>query len=71
MKKTIFFGIKRTARLYKAANYEISKTRKYKKDIGRIENMEYDAAETAISAGMEKNLDCYKCPPCKTAKLDM
>ena len=25
------------------ANYEISKTRKYKNDIGRIENMEYDA----------------------------
>lgn len=27
----------------KPANYEISKTRKYKNDIGRIENMEYDA----------------------------
>ena len=26
----------------KPANYEISKTRKYKKDIGKIENMEYD-----------------------------
>ena len=23
-------------------NYEISKTRKYKKDIGKMENMEYD-----------------------------
>lgn len=27
----------------KPANYEISKTRKYKNDIGRIENMDYDA----------------------------
>lgn len=27
----------------KPANYEISKTRRYKKDIGKIENMEYDA----------------------------
>lgn len=26
----------------KPANYEISKTRKYKKDIGKIDNMEYD-----------------------------
>ena len=34
----------------KPANYEISKTRKYKNDIGKIENMEYDA-ET----------DCYTC----------
>ena len=28
--------------LLKPANYEISKTRKYKNDIGKIENMEYD-----------------------------
>ena len=28
--------------LLKPANYEISKTRKYKHDIGKIENMEYD-----------------------------
>lgn len=26
----------------KPANYEISKTRKYKNDIGKIDNMEYD-----------------------------
>ncbi|MGO1044681.1 transposase, partial [Clostridioides difficile] len=26
----------------KPANYEISKTRKYKTDIGRIDNMDYD-----------------------------
>ena len=29
----------------KPANYEISKTRKYQKDIGRIENMEYSEAD--------------------------
>ncbi len=34
----------------KPANYEISKTRKYKNDISRIENMEYD-----------KEMDCYTC----------
>lgn len=34
----------------KPANYEISKTRKYQKDIGRIENMEYD-----------EKADCYYC----------
>ena len=28
--------------LLKPANYEISKTRKYKNDIGKIENMEHD-----------------------------
>ena len=34
----------------KPANYEISKTRKYQNDIGRIENMEYDT-----------EADCYTC----------
>ena len=34
----------------KPMNYEISKTRKYKKDIGRIENMNYDEVK-----------DCYTC----------
>lgn len=34
----------------KPANYEISKTRKYQGDIGRIENMEYDGVS-----------DCYTC----------
>ena len=29
-------------------NYEISKTRKYKKDIGKMENMEYDPEKTVI-----------------------
>ena len=34
----------------KPQNYEISKTRKYRKDIGRMENMEYD-----------EESDCYYC----------
>ena len=34
----------------KPANYEISKTRKYKNDIGRIDNMEYNSID-----------DCYIC----------
>ena len=34
----------------KPQNYEISKTRKYQKDIGRMENMEYD-----------EEADCYYC----------
>ncbi len=34
----------------KPQNYEISKIRKYRKDIGRMENMEYD-----------KEADCYYC----------
>jgi transposase len=33
----------------KPANYEISKTRKYKNDIGKIENMEYDAQTDTYS----------------------
>lgn len=32
----------------KPMNYEISKTRKYKKDIGKMENMEYDPEKTVI-----------------------
>lgn len=39
----------------KPANYEISKTRKYQGDIGRIENMEYD-----------ESADCYTCRNGKT-----
>ena len=34
----------------KPQNYEISKTRKYRRDIGRMENMEYD-----------EETDCYHC----------
>ena len=43
----------------KPANYEISKTRKYTNDIGRIENMEYDA-ET----------DSYICKNAKKLTVD-
>ena len=38
----------------KPANYEISKTRKYKNDIGKIENMEYDVKKISIPAEMVK-----------------
>ncbi len=55
VKKTICFGIKWTTIYIKPANYEISKTRKYKNDIGKIENMEYDsAADTYICRNGKK-----------------
>ena len=40
----------------KPANYEISKTRKYKNDIGKIENMEYDAETDSYICKNEKKL---------------
>ena len=40
----------------KPANYEISKTRKYKKDIGKIENMEYDPATDSYTCKNGKRL---------------
>ena len=43
----------------KPANYEISKTRKYRNDIGKIENMEYDAQS-----------DIYTCPNGKKLTVD-
>ena len=43
----------------KPANYEISKTRKYKNDIGKIENMEYD-----------EEGDFYKCKNGQTLVVD-
>ena len=43
----------------KPANYEISKTRKYRNDIGKIENMEYDAES-----------DIYICRNAKRLKAD-
>ena len=43
----------------KPANYEISKTRKYRNDIGKIENMEYDA-----------QLDIYICRNAKRLNAD-
>ena len=46
----------------KPANYEISKTRKYKNDIGKIENMEYDsAADTYICRNVKKlEVECVR-----------
>ena len=43
----------------KQSNYEISKTRKYKNDIGRIENMDYDSGN-----------DLFICQNGKTLKVD-
>ena len=43
----------------KPSNYEISKTRKYKNDIGRIENMDYDSEN-----------DLFICQNGKTLKVD-
>ena len=40
----------------KPANYEISKTHKYKNDIGKIENMEYDAETDAYICKNNKKL---------------
>ena len=40
----------------KPANYEISKTRKYKKDIGRIENMDYEEASDTYTCRNGKTL---------------
>ena len=41
----------------KPANYEISKTRKYKNDIGKIENMEYDVKKDIYTCKNGKKLD--------------
>lgn len=40
----------------KPANYEISKTRKYKNDIGKIENMEYDVKKDIYTCKNGKKL---------------
>ena len=40
----------------KPANYEISKTRKYRNDIGRIENMEYHAESDSYTCRNGKKL---------------
>ena len=39
----------------KPMNYEISKTRKYKKDIGKMENMEYDPEKRQLSLSKQEN----------------
>ena len=41
----------------KPANYEISKTRKYRNDIGKIENMEYDAGSDIYICRNAKRLN--------------
>ena len=40
----------------KPANYEISKTRKYKNDIGKVENMEYDSESDSYTCRNSKKL---------------
>lgn len=45
--------MKRTA---KPSNYEISKTRNYRNDIGRIENMEYDEEKDSYACKNGKEL---------------
>ncbi len=54
----------------KPANYEISKTRKYKKDIGRVENMEYDEATDIYTCHNGKKLHKESIKKEKT-RLDM
>lgn len=43
----------------KPSNYEISKTRKYKNNIGRIENMDYDAEKDLFICQNGKTLKIY------------
>ena len=52
----------------KPANYEISKTRKYRNDIGKIENMEYDAEADIYTYRNNKKLtvDQIRHPKSKT-----
>lgn len=52
----------------KPANYEISKTRKYKNDIGKIENMEYNPQSDIYTCKNGKHLmvDCIKRSKSKT-----
>lgn len=49
-----FLEANRQKSYIKPSNYEISKTRKYKKDIGRMENMEYGAEGDVYTCGMGK-----------------
>ena len=52
----------------KPANYEISKTRKYKNDIGKIENMEYNPQSDIYTCrnGKRLTVDCIKRTKSKT-----
>ncbi|MDU1005646.1 MAG: IS1182 family transposase [Clostridium butyricum] len=54
-----FIEVNNQISFIKPANYEISKTRKYKNDIGKIENMDYDAEN-----------DLYICQNRKKLKLE-
>lgn len=51
----------------KPQNYEISKTRKYKKDISRRENMVYDAEEDSYTCSIGKKLTATNEQRSKTA----
>ncbi|MBB2183495.1 IS1182 family transposase [Lachnospiraceae bacterium MD1] len=55
----------------KPANYEISKTRKYQQDIGRIENMDYDKEEDAYICrnGKKLNVEYIKHSKSKTGYM--
>lgn len=54
-KKTTLLEANRQKSYIKPSNYEISKTRKYKKDIGRMENMEYGAEGDVYTCRNGKN----------------
>lgn len=51
----------------KPANYEISKTRKYQKDISRVENMDYDSEKDSYICSMGKELTAQSETNKKTA----
>ncbi len=55
VRKTIHFCNNQLS-FIKPANYEISKTRKYKNDIGRIDNMDYDEKMIIIFVKMAKTI---------------
>lgn len=52
----LFLELNRQNSYIKPANYEISKSRKYRNDIGRIENMEYDAESDISTCRNRKKL---------------
>ncbi len=56
-KRITFLDTNQQLAFIKPSNYEISKKRKYKNDIGRIENMDYDEKVTLIFVETENS--CY------------
>lgn len=52
----VFLDQNQQTAFIKPLNYEISKKRKYKKDIGRIENMEYDEKSDSYTCKNKKTL---------------